>query len=520
MTDYVYDSSNSTFGGIVFNDPNPGTLTAKADGFFITTFGSADTFTLGGNWTVNILGAIGTYVAGKGALTIGTPNLPTLSSVTVGAGGDIFGQAFGVFTYSRTDIVNKGSISGDDGIRESGQATGNYKITNSGHITAKLTGIALDGEGVHTVFNSGSIVVPFGDAIHGQTSNFVGIDKVTNSGSITGGIQLGLGDDVFTNFAKVGTLVKHGFTNSLIDLGDGNDVFNGGKHGEQVIDGQGVDTYKLGAGNDLFAPVPESGASGDDNVAGGPGTDVFYLISSAAPTIINLDSVVHNGYAAQRAVSTDIGTDTVTGFENAVGGSGQDRIYGTAGANLLIGGDENDVLLGLGGDDDLQGGDDIDLLDGGAGKDKLHGGLDTDFLYGQAGNDSLFGDEGADFLTGGAGKDLLFGGADGDLFSFLSTLESGVGTANRDVVEDFEQGTDKISLNIIDANTTNGPGDDAFNMIGLFAFSGTAGELRFKFTDGSTIIEGDVNGDAKADFQIEVLGHFMLSAVNNVDITF
>ena len=92
--------------------------------------------------------------------------------------------------------------------------------------------------------------------------------------------------------------------------------------------------------------------------------------------------------------------------------------------------------------------------------------------------------------------------------------------ANRDVVEDFEQGADKISLNIIDANTTNGPGDDAFNMIGLFAFSGTAGELRFKFTDGSTIIEGDVNGDAKADFQIELLGHFMLSAVNNVDIRF
>ena len=57
----------------------------------------------------------------------------------------------------------------------------------------------------------------------------------------------------------------------LIDLGDGNDIFNGGKHSEKVIDGQGVDTYKLGAGNDLFAPVPESGASGDDNVARWPG---------------------------------------------------------------------------------------------------------------------------------------------------------------------------------------------------------------------------------------------------------
>lgn len=527
MTDYVFDSSNSTFGGIVFNDPNPGTLTVKADGFFITTFGSADTFTLGGNWIVNILGAIGTYVAGKGALTIGTPNLATLSSLAVGAGGDIFGDAFGIFTESRTNIVNRGSISATGGsgvgIFESNNATGDYKIVNSGHISARqggATGIMLQGEGVHTVVNSGTITVPFGFAIQGQTSTFTGTDKITNTGTIFGEIQLGLGDDAFTNFAKVGKIVKHGLTNSLIDLGDGNDVFNGGKHGEIVGDGPGTDLYKLGAGNDTFAPVPESGVSGDDKVDGGRGTDVIYLISSAAPTIINLDSVAHDGNAAQSAVSTDIGTDTVTGFENAVGGSGQDRIYGTAGANKLIGGDENDVLLGLGGDDDLQGGDDVDLLDGGAGKDELHGGLDTDFLYGQAGNDSLFGDEGADFLTGGAGKDLLFGGADADFFSFLSTVESGVGAANRDVVEDFKQGTDKISLNIIDANTTNGPGDDDFSMIGLFAFSGAAGELRFKFADGSTIIEGDVNGDAKADFQIELLGHFMLSAVNNVDVTF
>jgi len=37
---------------------------------------------------------------------------------------------------------------------------------------------------------------------------------------------------------------------------------------------------------------------------------------------------------------------------------------------------------------------------------------------------------------------------------------------------------------------------------------GDAGALRFKYSGGSTIMEDDVNGDGKADFQIEIFGHF------------
>jgi Ca2+-binding RTX toxin-like protein len=523
MTDYVFDSSNSQFGGIVFNDPNPGTLKVKADGYFISTTGSDDAFTLGGNWVVSIFGAIGTYVSGMGALTLSSAGLTTLSSVTVGAGGDIFGDAFGVFANSRTNIVNKGSIvatgTGAIGILESNNAIGDYKITNSGKIFGDSVGLQLDGAGVHTIVNAGTI---FGNdfSILGQTSTFVGIEHVTNSGIIGGIIQLGLGDDVFTDFAKVGKIVKHGHV-SLVDLGDGNDVFNGGKFLEGVRDGPGTDSYKLGAGNDFFLAQPASGASGDDFVNAGPGSDTYTEmgINASSATIINLDSVAHDGHAAQSAVGgVDIGTDKIIGFENATGGQDEDLIYGTAGANLLVGADGNDVLLGLGGADHLEGGDDFDLLEGGAGNDELHGGLESDTLYGDAGNDTLFGDEGGDSLIGGVGKDLLFGGADADYFALINTLESGVGAANRDVVEDFVQGTDKISLNIVDAITTNGPGDDSFTMIGLLPFSHTAGELRFAYVGGSTILEGDVNGDAKADFQMELLGHFMLSSVNNVDV--
>ena len=522
MTDYVFDSSNSTFGGIVFTDPNPGTLTVKADGFFVSTFGSTDTFTLGGNWIVNILGAIGTYIAGKGALTIGTPNLTTLSSVAVGAGGDIFGDGFGIFTNSRTNILNKGSISasgvGAVGILESNNATGDYKITNFGTVYCdRRWGAARWRRRPH----DRQFREDWGQffAILGQTATFTGIDKVTNYGTLIGSVQLGLGDDVFTNFAKLGTVVKHGIVGGFIDLGDGNDIFNGGKHIELVVDGPGTDTYKLGAGDDRFGAVPLSGASGDDTVIGGAGSD-SYVISGSASSIINLNNVTVAGWDPQTVLSSETGTDTVIGFENASGGDGVDAIYGTAAANKLFGNGANDTLGGLAGSDYLEGGDGTDVLDGGAGNDELHGGMDTDFLAGRAGNDTLFGEDSGDFMDGGAGKDLLFGGAGNDLFEFNELSDSDVGAAKRDVIEDFAQGADLITLVSIDANTTNGPGDDAFDMIGLFAFSGTAGELRFKFTNGSTIIEGDVNGDAKADFQIELLGHFMLSALPSVDIQF
>jgi peptidase M10/serralysin-like protein len=522
MNDIIIATSHVLAGHVV-NNVAAGTLLVEAQGVAIST--DDDTALLADNWTINILGAIGTFGTGKFAIVVGTPEFATLSSITVGAGGDVFGASggSGIFTYSRTNIVNKGSISGEDGIRESSQATGDYKIVNSGHISAGTTGdgIALDGEGVHTIVNSGTISAAFGFAIHGQTSTFIGIEHVTNTGIISGEIQLGLGDDVFTDFAKVGKILKHGHV-FLVDLGDGNDVFNGGKFGEIVKDGPGTDTYKLGGGNDQFAPVPNAGVSGDDTVNGGPGTDVYALYGSTAVAVINLDSMVHDGNAAQTATGADIGTDIVTGFEAVIGGSGDVFVYGTAGANELNGGLGLDTLHGEGGNDTLRGGDGGDVLYGDTGDDTLFGGADADALIGGAGSDHLYGEDGGDVLNGGTGKDFLHGGAGSDKFQFLSIHDSGLGATARDVILDFELGADTIDLSTIDANI-NTPGvDDAFHLVGeegLDPFTpGDAGALRFKYTAGSTIIEGDTNGDGKADFQIEVVGHF--SFADNPDGNF
>jgi Ca2+-binding RTX toxin-like protein len=135
----------------------------------------------------------------------------------------------------------------------------------------------------------------------------------------------------------------------------------------------------------------------------------------------------------------------------------------------------------------------------------LSGGDGDDFLAGFGGSDQIDGGAGMDALYGGAGRDALTGGADADTFHFVSLTDSGTTNVVRDVITDFEAG-DRIDLSRIDANLTNGATDDAFAFIGNgVAFTGVAGQLRAYLTTDGQIVEGDVNGDGKADFSIELL---------------
>jgi hypothetical protein len=86
--------------------------------------------------------------------------------------------------------------------------------------------------------------------------------------------------------------------------------------------------------------------------------------------------------------------------------------------------------------------------------------------------------------------------------------DSGITAATRDVITDFQQGVNKISLFIIDADKTNPAGtDDAFTFVGTnipTGFSNNPGELHAYWTATGQIVEGDVNGHDKADFSIEL----------------
>ncbi|HTI67684.1 MAG TPA: M10 family metallopeptidase C-terminal domain-containing protein [Caulobacteraceae bacterium] len=103
-------------------------------------------------------------------------------------------------------------------------------------------------------------------------------------------------------------------------------------------------------------------------------------------------------------------------IENAVGGSGADRIVGNAAANYIRGMDGNDSVFGGAGDDDLNGNQGVDTVDGGDGRDWVRGGQGSDIVYGGAGDDPhVNGNIGADTVYGGAGNDTVYGGQGGDV---------------------------------------------------------------------------------------------------------
>jgi Ca2+-binding RTX toxin-like protein len=202
-------------------------------------------------------------------------------------------------------------------------------------------------------------------------------------------------------------------------------------------------------------------------MAGGQGDD-SYLVENLG------DVVIEASGEGNDVVYTWV--NIASRFDNVeratIIGPGDLIITGNVLANRLYGNDNNNIHIGLEGDD-------------------IIGGL--------AGNDTII---------GGAGRDLLTGGAGADSFVYQAITDSGTTGATRDIIYDFTQGQDLIDLSAIDAIT--GGGDDAFNFIGNSAFSNTAGELRYDYQGGYTIISMDVNGDGIADSQITLVGNIPL----------
>ena len=181
-------------------------------------------------------------------------------------------------------------------------------------------------------------------------------------------------------------------------------------------------------------------------------------------------------------------------------------------SDLVAGTALADVILGRGGDD---------TIFGFQGRDKIHGGAGRDILTGGTGNDIISGGRGDDLLTGSTGRDVCTGGLGRDRFDFNFLSDSGKTTATRDRITDFKHGMDRLDLTSLDANGAAG-GNNGFIWTGAAAFTGRAGELHAVrinvagITNDKTIVEGDVNGDARADFQIEIKGLIGLTKLDFV----
>ncbi len=193
--------------------------------------------------------------------------------------------------------------------------------------------------------------------------------------------------------------------------------------------------------------------------------------------------------------------DTLISFENVIGGSFADEIYGTTGNNVLQGGAGDDKLFGLASNDTLSGGAANDLLSGGfgddavngdAGNDFLHGGLgndtldgglnddvaaggeNNDVLLGGDGNDRLHGQSGDDQMDGGTGNDFLAGGVGSDLL-LGGTGNDAINAGDGDDIIDGGDGNDVIAggagFNVIDG----GVGTDTITYANILATSSSFG---------------------------------------------
>ncbi|MBM6595822.1 M10 family metallopeptidase [Microvirga pudoricolor] len=228
----------------------------------------------------------------------------------------------------------------------------------------------------------------------------------------------------------------------------------------------------------------------------GGGNDTYDMSNYGSNAVIDLTPGGHSQFSFAQLASIDNGSFFVRGnvynalqynddprslIENAIGGSGNDRITGNAAANTLTGNGGNDTLEGNGGNDLLYGGAGADRLIGGSGNhdyamydrsstglvvslaspsmntgeaagdtysgvegihgsryndslfgdhmaNALYGNAGNDFLSGAGGDDALYGDLGNDSLIGGTGSDLLMGGDGNDYLDMDAGSSAGADT--------------------------------------------------------------------------------------------
>ncbi|SDW89384.1 calcium-binding protein [Paracoccus sanguinis] len=236
----------------------------------------------------------------------------------------------------------------------------------------------------------------------------------------------------------------------------GHDRLTAGSNDNRVIGLAGNDTLDGGAGNDTLV-----GGQGNDSLIGGAGIDTADYTGS-------LPARVYLGITGPQ--NTWQGADVLSGIENLLGGSGNDRFFGSTVGNVLNGGAGNDQLYGGGGNDTLIGGAGNDFFHGGAdadvilfdgsaavdvdivrttatgqgtdtlgGVENITGGSGSDIIRGNAAANVLNGAVGNDTLVGRGGSDVLTGGSGTDRFVFANW-------DGNDRVTDFQNGLDRIEI--------------------------------------------------------------------------
>lgn len=198
--------------------------------------------------------------------------------------------------------------------------------------------------------------------------------------------RVSLGDVTTTAFDRLTATSVSG------QLGD--DALIGSEIGDELIGGGGVDSLRGGKGRDHLTPGPGGGEA-----IGGEGRDTLavagdddWKINDARVRLVQADEITTLGSIELAAVTGGPGSNLISGGSF----TGNLRLKGRGGGDLLQAGE---------GDDRILGGDGNDFVQAGSGDDELEGGTGDDSLSGESGNDELSGGGGDDTCRGGPGAD-------------------------------------------------------------------------------------------------------------------
>lgn len=120
----------------------------------------------------------------------------------------------------------------------------------------------------------------------------------------------------------------------LLFGGSGDDNLKGGDGDDTLVGESGNDFGRGGDGDDLFIATT---GDGDDQYYGEAGNDTYDFSRTSADAVVDL--------AAGTAISFDIGSDQIIGFETISAGSGNDTLMASSDTEVFIGGAGNDTFV-------------------------------------------------------------------------------------------------------------------------------------------------------------------------------
>lgn len=473
-------------------------------------------------------------VAGKGNDTIYTG--VGRNVVDAGSGNDT------VHALTSNDVIDAGA--GNDTV----------------HIRPNVPGFSIHATQAVLKLGSGDDTLTVSVADDGKTHAVTAYGGTGNDSASIDLAQLSADFDVTigTSTTVIGAIKLHGFEHVDIATGSGNDTLTGSDGGELLDAGIGQDVVDGRGGDDTL------GIGHGGRADGGSGNDRVVLNLSATTEGVNF---VFSSATTQVDAATSFTAMESMAFR---GGSGNDTVTGSAGADLLADGAGNDVIEGGAGDDYFIRGtgvldSSVDAMNGGEGFDTLSiggypkptapgyglptwdagatidlqnqalnaglaagvtltgieglvGTYNADTFLGSEADERFDGNGGVhDVLDGRGGNDVLIagllstltGGAGADTFHFDSRAHVSNSTAME--VTDFTRGEDTLELEL--ANFGFDSGDVPSLVVGAGVTAvGSEAQFLFDTTTHTLLFDADGEGGVQAFAQVTLAGVSTLDA--------